>query len=115
MTKRNIITLLSPSVFFIVAAVAAFMWSAMIREHSRDDGSHQKFDTFVANVQSGKWQLTTDKWLEGMRDEEATSEAYRQGYVGAGQMLQIVCWTTVAGIAFQVAAVYSVRKRLSKP
>jgi hypothetical protein len=115
MTKRDVVTLLSPSVLFIVAVVAAFMWSAMIREHSRDDGSHQKFDTFVANVQSGKWQLTTDRWLEGMKREEATSEAYRQAYVDAGQMLQIVCWTTVAGIALQIAAVYSVRKRLSKP
>jgi hypothetical protein len=114
MTKRDIITLLSPSVFFIVAAVTAFLMSATIREHSRDDGSHQKFDTFVANVQSGKWQLTTDKWLEGMKDEEATSEAYRQAYVGAGQMSQIVCWATAAGFAFQVTAVYSVRKRLSK-
>jgi hypothetical protein len=115
MTKRDIITLLSPSVFFIVAAIAAFMMSAMIREHSRDDGSHQKFDTFVANVQSGKWQLTTDRWLEGMKREEALSEAYRHAYVGAGQMLQIVCWATIAGIALQIAAVYSVRKKLSKP
>ena len=114
MTKRDVITLFSPSVFFIVAAVAAFMMSAMIRQHSRDDGSHQKFDTFVTNVQSGKWQLTTDRWLEGMRREEATTEAYRQASVDAGQMLQVICWATVTGIAFQIAAVYSVRKRLSK-
>jgi len=99
MTKQDVAILLSPSVFFIVAAVAAFMMSNMIRQHTRDDGSHEKFDTFVTNVQSGKWQLTTDRWLEGMRREEATSEAYRQASIDAGQMLQVVCWTTVAGIA----------------
>ena len=115
MTKRDITLLLSPSVFFIVAAVAAFMMSAMIRQHASDDGSHQKFDTFVSNVQSGKWQLTTDKWLEGMRHEEATSEAYRQASMDVGEMLLLVCWTTALGIAFQIAAVYSVTKRLRKP
>jgi len=72
MTKRDIVTLLSPSVFFIVAAVPAFTMSAMIRQHTRDDGSHQKFDTFVSNVQSGKRQLTTDRWLEGMQREEGS-------------------------------------------
>jgi hypothetical protein len=115
MTRRDITLLLSPSVFFIVAAVAAFMTSAMIRQHASDDGSHQKFVTFVTNVQNGKWQLTPDKWLEGMRHEEALSEAYRHACIGAGQMLQVVCWATVAGIAFQIATLYSVRKRLRKP
>jgi hypothetical protein len=74
MTKRDLAILLSPSIFFIVVAVAAFLTSEMIRRHIRDDGSRQKFDTFVTNVQSGKWQLTTDKWLEGMQWEEDTAE-----------------------------------------
>jgi len=115
MTKRDIVTLLSPSVFFILAAVAALMTFAITRSHTRDGGSHQKFETFVTNVQSGQWQLTPDRWLEGMRREEAASEAYRQTCAEVGQMLLVVGLAILAGIVFQIVAVYSVRKRLSKP
>lgn len=87
----------------------------MIGQRWRDDGSPQKFEAFVANVQSGKLQLTTDRWLDGMRRQETLIEAYRQTGGEVGQMLEIVGLTTVAGIAFQMAAVYSVRKKLSKP
>jgi hypothetical protein len=115
MTKKDVIILLSPSILFIVVAVAAFLTSEMIRQHTRDDGSKQKFDTFVTNVQNGKWQLTTDKWLEGMRREEATAEAYRQASATNGDMMQIIGYTTLAGILLQTAAIFSVRKRLRKP
>ena len=115
MTKRDIATLLSPSFFFIVVVVASFLTSGMIRRQTRDDGSRQKFEAFVTNVQSGKWQLTTDRWLEGMRREEATAEAYRQASATSGDMMQVIGWTTLAGILLQTAAIFSVRKRLKKP
>ena len=115
MTKRDIATLLSPSIFFILVAVAAFWTSDAIGRHTRDDGGQQKFDTFVKNVQSGKWQLTTDRWLEGMRQERAIAEAYREAGTSTADMMRDLVWASLVGIAFQVAVVFSVRKRLRKP
>jgi|HubBroStandDraft_6_1064221.scaffolds.fasta_scaffold584718_2 hypothetical protein len=115
MTKKDVFILLSPSIFFIVVAVAAFLTSEMIRRHTHYDGSRQKFDTFVTNVQSGKWQLTTNKWLEGMQREEATAEAYRDVGADSADMMRVFAWTSLAGIVFQTAVVFSVKKRLRKP
>jgi hypothetical protein len=115
MTKRDIALLLSPSIFFVVVAVAAFIMSAMIRQHTREDGHAQKFDAFVTNVQSGKWELTPDKWLDGIRREEATAESYRQAGAATGQMFLDLCGAALVGFIFQIAVVFSVRKRLSKP
>lgn len=115
MTKRDIAYLLSPSILFIMLAVAAFLEFTLTHDYTRDDGHSQKFGTFVTNVQNGKWQLTTDKWLEGMRHEEATAESYRQFIVGTSRMSQIIFWSAIAGFVFQIAIVLSIRKKLSKP
>lgn len=115
MKKRDITLLLSPSIFFVIIAVTAFVMSSMIRQHTRDDGHAQKFNTFVTNVQTGKWQLTTDKWLDGMRSEEATAESYREAGATTCQMFLVLCGAALLGFIFQIAVIFSVRKSLSKP
>ena len=115
MTKKDIILLLSPSVLFVLIVVAAFFTSEMILERSKDNDHKQKFETFVSNVQSGKWQLTTDRWLDVIRREDATTEAYREASVSIAGMFRDFIWASVAGIFIQVIAVFSVLKRLRTP
>ncbi|MDB6026347.1 MAG: hypothetical protein JWM68_2570 [Verrucomicrobiales bacterium] len=112
MTKRNMAGLLAPSIFFIFVAVLAFLISNAIREHSRDDGSQQKFDTFVSKVQSGEWQLPTDKWLERARLDRDLAESYRKTGNSTADVIHILMWMSLAGFVLQIAAVFSVRKKL---
>jgi hypothetical protein len=112
MTKKEIVLLLSPSLIFAAIAIIAFFISHMVQQHTRDDDHRQKFEAFVENVQSGKWQLTTEKWLEGMRREDATAEDYRNASVSLAKIFQDFIWLSLAGIMFQAIAVISVLKRL---
>ena len=84
----------------------------MIRQRTGDNGGQQKFDVFVANVKSGKWQLTADRWLEGMRRERATAEAYRKAGASTVELMQDFVWASLAGILLQTCVVFSVRKTL---
>lgn len=115
MTKRDIIKLLFPCAFFSVAAIIALTMVELMHRLPTDDSHEQKFETFVANVQSGKWQLTPDRWLLGMREEHDLNESYRKADANIYNICQLMFWLTAVGIVLQVAAVYSVRKGLKKP
>ena len=106
MTKKDIAYLLSPSLFFIVVAITALFTSNMIRQYTRDDGSQQKFDAFVDNIQSGKWNFTTDRWLEAIRHEHMGVEAYRKASADTAKIFRDLIWASSAGILFQVTAVF---------
>jgi hypothetical protein len=112
MTKKDMTLLLSPTMLFAVLAVAAYFTSLQVQNYSKDDGHQQKFETFVTNVKSGKWDLTTDRWLEGMRREKGRGDAYREAYSDTAGMFQILLWTSLAGIVFQAVAVFTVVMRM---
>ena len=115
MTKKDTFNLLFPNIFYIMLAAAAFWEAGMIRQATRDYDSQQKFDAFVTNVQSGKWQLTTDRWIYGMRQERATAEAYRKAYSDTTEMMQVIGWSALGGFFLQIIGVFSIRKKLWKP
>ena len=114
MTKKDIAILLAPNVIFIGAAIMILFFSSMIRQKCHDDKDHQKFDTFVRNVQSGKWQLTTDKWLKGMRLEHDTADAYQKACFEIGETMRAGGWLLFVGILWQIGAVYTVGNRMRK-
>jgi hypothetical protein len=114
MTKKDMTLLLSPTMFFAVLAVAAYFTSLQLQNYSKDDSHQQKFEIFVTNVKSGKWDLTTDRWLEGMRHEKRSGDAYREAYSDTAGMFQILLWTSLAGIVFQAVAVFTVVRRMRK-
>jgi hypothetical protein len=114
MTKKDMTLLLSPTMLFAVLAVAAYFTSLQLQNYSKDDGHQQKFEIFVTNVKSGKWDLTTDRWLEGMRHEKRRGDAYREAYSDTAGMFQILLWTSLAGIVFQAVAVFTVVRRMRK-
>ena len=111
MTKKDIAILLAPIVMFLTVGVTLLFVADLIHRRIEAGDSHEKFEAFVQNVESGKWQLTTDRWLEGMRRQQATASAYLQADVGIRELLLWLVWAALLGIIFQVAAVLHVRKR----
>ena len=114
MTKRDIAILLSPAIVFVLILAAACFTSGMIRERTRDDGSQQKFDNFISNVQSGKWRLTTGQWLEGMWHERVLGDAYRNVAMSSADVMRAFILASLLGFLLQVTAVFVVRNRLKK-
>jgi hypothetical protein len=114
MTKKDFLLLLSPIGFFVVIAFAAFFYSVMLKQHTKDTGHQQRFQTFAANVQSGKWKLTTDKWLEGMRHEVTALEDFRRADATTAEVFQDFILVSLGGATFQAVIVFSVLKRAKK-
>ncbi|MCX6894044.1 MAG: hypothetical protein NTZ16_00725 [Verrucomicrobia bacterium] len=112
MKKKDIALLLSTSLFLAIVAAAAFFTAETISKQTKDDGHRQKVETFITNVQSGKWQLTTERWLECMRREDAAAEAYRKAGASTAKMMRVFAWTALAGMFMQIIVVLSVRKRI---
>jgi hypothetical protein len=109
MTKQNTFILLTPIVFFFLAAIAAFVMSATLFEHAAIDNGHQKkFAEFAADVHSGKMRLTVGQWLDAAHREDVVAENYRQASITTGKILQLAGWAIVAGIIFQIACVFFV-------
>jgi hypothetical protein len=114
LTKKEIVLLLSPNIFFAVIAVAAFFTSGMILQKMKDDGHKQNFETFASNVQSGKLQPTTSNWLENLRHKEVAFEALRQACIDFAEIFRDFMWAALGGIFLQTAITFSVIKHLRK-
>lgn len=111
MTKKEIVILFSPGVFFLLIAITALLSANIIRQSTIDAGSQQKFESFVENVKSGKWQLTTEKWLEGMRDEHNLANGYRSAGAGVVKMFLLLMFASLVGFFVYLAVICSfVRK-----
>lgn len=113
MSKRDFAILVAPIVMLLTVAGTALLLVEMIQRLLVAGDDHQKFETFVQNVESGKVQLTTDRWLEGMRREQATGEAYLKADASFRNLLLDVIWASLLGIIFQVAAMLHLKKRLN--
>jgi Flp pilus assembly protein TadB len=112
MTKQNILILLAPTGFFVLAALAILLMAGALFKHAAIDRSHQKkFAVFAANVQSGKSRLTVGQWLDTAHQQDEMIENYRQASISAGKMMQLAGWAIVAGIVFQIVCLFFVRNR----
>jgi hypothetical protein len=107
--------LLSPSFIFIVIAIGAFVLSEQDIRTAHERANQQEFDKFVENVKSGKWQLTTDKWLDGLRVERSRTESERRFGIGAARVARSCAWYILLGVACQALVVFSVRANCKKP
>ena len=112
MTKKDIAILLAPIVMFLTVGAASLFVADLLHRRIESGDSHEKFEAFVQNVESGKWHLTTDRWLEGMRRQQATASAYLKVDMAVRELLLWLAWAALVGIFLQVAAVLHVRKRL---
>jgi hypothetical protein len=115
MTKKDIGFLFFPTIFFAVILWGATITHNDLRRHLREgDSSRPKFDAFVGSVQSGKLQLTSDKWLDIVRHERAAGDSYLQAAFSIDEVLVDIIWASLFGILLQTAVVYLFWKRLKK-
>jgi len=116
MTKRNIFSLLFPSVLFLILAIAALIGSEVqFRYSQRAALDYQQFEKVIDNLQSGKQQLTQEMWIEGMRRELAAIKAESQISDNMAGWLRFLGWFGLLGVFLQAAAVFSVRAKCKKP
>jgi hypothetical protein len=112
MKNKDIALLLAPSLVFILIAVGSLLMAGLIRQSTDNDDGAQKFNTFVQNVQTGKWRLTTDRWIDGMRQERAVAESYRQADSSTAGSIRIFACLTLLGVGFQAIVVLVTAKKL---
>lgn len=112
MKIKDTVILLAPLVLFLTVGTTALLIGDKLHQEITQDDSHQKFEAFAQNVESGKWQLTTDKWLEGMRRQQASTEAHLKTDASLGDLMFWIGWASFAGILLQAGAVLHVRRRL---
>ncbi len=117
MSNKHLAVLLSPAIIFLVIAAGDFVLSQQAMNRPNPDQERQRFENFVKNVQSGKWQLTTDRWLVGMRSQHRLVEAERGTRLQLAETMRSGVWHILAGIGFQAIAVLWVRNdcRKQKP
>ncbi len=117
MTKRDIITLLCPSVFLFLFAVALILIpeaDSYKRRHTDNGYSQQRYETFVSSVKSGKLQPTTDMWLKHISDCKASVEAFEKADISMVEFIKRIGWVIFSFIFLQVIVVFEVKKRLTK-
>jgi hypothetical protein len=118
MTKKDIFILFSPGIWLVLMTGAAFLGPHEFQKHFEDASQFQEtqrnFERFATNVQSGKVQLTQEKMLEDMRSALAYAESEYDTSTSLLRVLRRYAWALVIAIAWQVGAVFIVRKRLRK-
>ncbi len=117
MTNKHLIILLSPNIVWAAVVICTFITAREIRGFHRSgqqSETRQKFNEFVENIENGKWQLTQDQMLEGMRRARRIVEGERSINSSAGEELQALAWMTVVGIVWQAAALLTVRNASNK-
>lgn len=118
MKNRDIAILLAPSIVFAIVGITAFILSQNIQRYEdiqRESGHRQKFDTFVTNVVSGKWQLTTDRWLGILFLAERSAASESEVNTKTGIEVRDFVDLAAIGIFWQIAAIFIVRRRLRQP
>jgi len=120
MNKKDICHLIAFPVFsFLIIAVGALfssnLYSRYYNELEKENQMRQqRFEQFVENVENGKWQLTTDKWIEGMRRQRSSAEAERKTIVPLIEFLRFIGWFGFILAAFNVLVVLYVRDNIKK-
>ena len=121
MKKADIVILLSPSIVFVVIAIAAFWMAQDIKRWPfvKERDQQQRWETFLEQLDSGKAELkydkaTEDSMLEALRLSHRIMAIEHNVSEGMIEMHRDVLGLATLGVVFQVAAVLSVRRRLRK-
>ena len=120
MNKKDIYHLIMfPVLCFLILSASALFFSHLYfgyyNNHEKENQvSEQKFEQFIENVKSGKWQLTTDKWIEGMKLERNTAEDEYKTIVPLIEHLRFIGWFSLILAACNVLVVLYVRDNIKK-
>ncbi len=106
------------SSFLILGIVAFFISNLYFKDYTeiqkKNQVSQQKFDQFVENVKSGKWQLTTDKWIEGMKLQRTEAKAEFEFSVPLIEFLKFIGWTGLVFAVCNALVVLYVKEKILK-
>ena len=111
MTKKDIAFLLSPILFFLVIGIGLFSSAGLLQMRVNTGASSEKFDTFVQNVKSGKWQPTTNQWLDLMQGERTVVASNLKSDSSLREVLLTLVLFCLIGLLCQVAVVLHFRKK----
>ncbi len=104
---------------FLILALGALLISNRYFEdykkiQKRNLARQQKFDQFVENIKSGKWQLTNDKWIEEMKLQGKVSNDQFESIVPLIEFLQFIGWFSLVLAVCNVLAVLYVKDKIKK-
>jgi hypothetical protein len=120
MNKKEIYHLIMfPGLCFLILSAGAWFFSHLYfgyyNNHEKENQiSEQKFEQFIDNVKSGKWQLTTDKWIEGMKLQRSEAETEYQSVVPLIEFLQFIGWFSLILAGCNVLVVLCVKDKIKK-
>ena len=120
MNNKDFYKLMGFPVFCLVllAALALFvsnLYSKLSNRHDNEiQSSRQKFEGFVENVKNGKWQLTTDQWIEGMRLQRSAVEEQRNIAVSLTRLIRTIGWFSLILAACVALVALNVRDGIKK-
>ena len=120
MNKKEVFHLIMfPVLCFIILSANALFFSHLYfgyyNNHEKENKvSEQKFEQFVENVKSEKWQLTTDKWIEGMKLQRSTAETGYKTVVPVIEFLQFIGWFSLILAVCNVLVVLHVKDKIKK-
>ncbi|MEI9866676.1 MAG: hypothetical protein WDN00_19410 [Limisphaerales bacterium] len=100
-------------VMFLIVGVASLFVAVQLHEMAAAGESKDKFEAFVQNIESGKLQLTTDQWLEGLQRQHATIAADEAAAANFSNMMLLLALASLIAIIFQIWMVLQIRKRLN--
>jgi hypothetical protein len=115
MNKKDVAIILGPVFVFLIIGISALLGAHLCYRSIQEGDGHQKYETFVQNVQSGNWQITTDRWLKIMREHQATRAAYLEYEKSLRDFMLIFAWIALLGIISHFYTISHIRKRLTKP
>jgi hypothetical protein len=120
MSKKDIYQLIAFPVsgFLILALAAFFISNRYFKDYTeiqkKNQESQQKFDQFVENVKSGKWQLTTEQWVEGMKLQRTEAEAEYESIIPLIEFLKFIGWFGLVLAACNALVVLYVKDKILK-
>lgn len=120
MSKKDIYQLIAfPVSSFLMLAMAAFFISNWgFKEYTeiqkKNQDSQQKFDQFVENVKSGKWQLTNDKWIEAMKGQRSETKAQFEFSVPLIEFLKFIGWFSLISAGCNALVVLRIKEKILK-
>ena len=118
MTKKDILILLSPSIWLVYMTIVAFLGPHYFQKHFESATEFQEtqrsFERFATNVQNGNVRLTQEKMLDYMRSGDEYAESEYKVSTSLLAVLRRYAWYLVVAIVWHVGAVLIVCKRLRK-
>jgi hypothetical protein len=119
MSTRSLISIFLSTTYFVLVAGEAFLFSAMHGQYLQqtdEQKSQRIYDSFVAKVQSGQVQPTTEQWLQAIHQEHKVSHSERQIHIQQARLMHKSGWYILLGVFIQTLVLLNIwQKHKSLP